>query len=164
MDQDINFCSNCGTRLELRTVFGKERPACPACGWVYFADPKVAVAVLVEKEGKVLLTRRINDPERGKWSLPAGFMDAYETPEQAAERECLEETGFQVAITGLVDVLGGREHPNGADVFILYRAVIVGGDLKAGDDADQVGFFNRNALPALAFKTTRKALGQSMIP
>jgi ADP-ribose pyrophosphatase YjhB (NUDIX family) len=164
MDQDINFCSNCGTRLELRTVFGKQRPACPACGRVYFADPKVTVAVLVEKEGKVLLTRRINDPERGKWSLPAGFMDAYETPEQAAERECLEETGLQVTVTGLVDVLGGREHPNGADVFILYHAVIVGGDLKAGDDADQVGFFNRNRLPTLAFKTTRKALGQSMTP
>lgn len=159
-DQDINFCSNCGTRLELRNVSGKERPACPACGWVYFADPKVAVAVLIEKEGKVLLTRRINDPERGKWSLPAGFMDAYEAPERAAERECLEETGLHVTVTGLVDVLGGREHPNGADVFILYRAVIVGGDLKAGDDADQVGFFGRDQLPVLAFNTTRKALGK----
>ena len=159
MDQGINFCSKCGSRLELRTVFGKERPACPTCGWVHFADPKVAVAVLVEKEGEVLLTRRINDPERGKWSLPAGFMDANETPELAAERECLEETGLQVAITGLIDVLGGREHPNGADVFILYRAEISGGKLKAGDDADEVGFFARDQLPPLAFKTTRKVLG-----
>jgi len=126
---------------------------------MYFADPKVAVAVLVEKEGQVLLTRRVYDPERGKWSLPAGFMDAFENPELAAERECLEETGLSVKVTGLLDVLGGREHPNGADVFILYRAEIVGGTLNAGDDADQVGFFARDQLPPLAFKTTRKALG-----
>ena len=158
MDQGINFCLNCGTRLELRTVHGKERPNCPACGWVYFDDPKVAVGVLVEKDGKVLLTRRVNDPEKGKWSLPAGFMDAHETPELAAERECLEETGLHVKVTGLVDVLGGREHPSGADVFMLYRAAILGGDLNAGDDADRVGFFARNELPPLAFKTTRKAL------
>jgi len=158
MDQGINFCLNCGTRLELRTVHGKERPNCPACGWVYFDDPKVAVGVLVEKDGKVLLTRRVNDPEKGKWSLPAGFMDAHETPELAAERECLEETGLHVKVTGLVDVLGGREHPSGADVFMLYRAAILGGDLNAGDDADWVGFFARNELPPLAFKTTRKAL------
>jgi 8-oxo-dGTP diphosphatase len=159
MDQEINFCTNCGTRLERRTVHGKERPACPACGWAHFADPKGAVGVLVEKEGKVLLARRIYDPEQGKWSLPAGFMDAYETPELAAERECLEETGLQVTVSGVLDVLGGREHPNGADVFILYRAEIVGGDLKAGDDADRVGFFSREQLPPLAFKSTRKALG-----
>ena len=158
MDRRINFCINCGSRLELRKAHGKERPVCPACEWVYFADPKVAVAVLVEKEGKVLLTRRVYDPERGKWSLPAGFMDAFENPELAAERECLEETGLIVKVTGLVDVLGGREHPNGADVFILYRAEIVGGKLDAGDDADQVGFFARDQLPPLAFKTTRKAL------
>jgi len=159
MDRGIKFCIHCGTRLELRTVHGNEHPVCPACDWVYFADPKVAVAVLVEKEGQILLTRRINEPERGKWSLPAGFMDAFEAPEQAAERECLEETGLIVKVTGLVDVLGGREHPHGADVFILYRAEIVGGQLNAGDDADQVGFFRRDQLPPLAFKTTRKALG-----
>jgi 8-oxo-dGTP diphosphatase len=159
MDQGINFCQNCGTRLELRTVHGKERPNCPACGWVYFDDPKVAVGVLVEKDGKVLLTRRVYDPEKGKWSLPAGFMDAHETPELAAERECLEETSLHVKVTGLVDVLGGREHPGGADVFILYQAAIIGGDLNAGDDADRVGFFARDELPPLAFTTTRKALG-----
>ena len=85
-------------------------------------------------------------------------MDAHETPELAAERECLEETGLHVKVTGLVDVLGGREHPSGADVFMLYRAAILGGDLNAGDDADRVGFFARNELPPLAFKTTRKAL------
>jgi 8-oxo-dGTP diphosphatase len=132
---------------------------CPNCEWVHFEDPKVAAAVLVERNGKVLLTRRINEPERGCWSLPAGFVNAYEDPARAAQRECLEETGLQVEITCLLDVLSGREHPRGADIFIVYSARIIGGELAAGDDADVVGFFSREQLPPLAFSTTRKVLG-----
>jgi len=55
----------------------------------------VAVAVLIERDGKVLLVRRANTPQKGMWTLPAGFVDAGEDPAQAAERECLEETGLK---------------------------------------------------------------------
>ncbi|MBE3039865.1 MAG: NUDIX hydrolase [Chloroflexi bacterium] len=159
MDRPIRYCPYCGVAVEMRMIFGKERYVCPACGWVYYTDPKVAVAVLVEQDGKVLLTRRVNEPLSGLWTLPAGFMDAYEDPERAAERECLEETGLRVETTGLVEILAGREHPRGSDILIVYRAKIVDGSLAAGDDADQVGFFHRDQLPPLAFQSTRKILG-----
>lgn len=152
------FCMQCGAPLERRFVFGLERPICPACGWIYFEEPKVAAAALVELAGKVLLTRRVNEPHRGEWSLPAGFVDAHEDPARAAERECLEETGLVVRVTRLLDVIAGREHERGADIVILYAVEIIGGDLHAGDDADQVAFFARNALPPLAFEATRRAL------
>jgi len=114
--------------------------------------------VLVEQEGKVLLVRRVNEPGRGMWTLPAGFVNAYEDPARAAERECFEETGLQVEVTGLLDVIAGREHERGADIVIIYTARAVGGTLAAGDDADKAGFFPRNALPPLAFRATRAAL------
>ena len=57
-------------------LFGRERPVCPQCGWIHFADPKVAAAVLIEKDGRVLLVRRTNEPFRGLWTLPAGFINA----------------------------------------------------------------------------------------
>ena len=155
----IRFCPYCGTPTEERLVFGAEHPTCPACGWVHFEDPKVAAAVLVEQDGRVLLVRRINEPHSGCWSLPAGFVDAHEDPARAAERECLEETGLRVRTTGLLHLITGREHARGADIFLVYAAEILGGDLSAGDDADQVGFFARDQLPPLAFQTTRKALG-----
>lgn len=159
MNQDhIQFCPICGTSTILKIQFEKERPTCPNCGWIYFADPKVAVAVMVENEGNILLTRRINEPEQGKWSLPAGFVDAYENPESAAERECLEETGLLVQVTGLFEIVSGREHPRGSDILIVYRAKIIGGELQAGDDADQVGYFPRNHLPPLAFRSTQRIL------
>jgi len=140
-------------------LFGEPRPACPSCGWVYFADPKVAAGVLVEQDEKVLLVRRVNEPGAGLWSFPAGFVNAYEDPARAAERECLEETGLEVEVTGLLDVIGGREHARGADIVIVYYSRVVGGKLLPGDDADEAAFFPRDALPPLAFRATRLALG-----
>jgi ADP-ribose pyrophosphatase YjhB (NUDIX family) len=148
----------CGTRINLEEKFGRIRPVCPACGWTYFTDPKVAAAVVVIQDDRVLLTRRINEPFQGFWTLPAGFMDAEEKPEDTARRECLEETGLQVKIIQLLELISGREHDHGADIVLVYRAEIIGGSLQAGDDADQVGFFSLNDLPQLAFKATQLTL------
>ena len=157
--QDVHFCLRCGSTLEDRVLFGAQRPVCPVCGWVYFEDPKVAVGVLVEQDSKVLLVKRINEPMPGFWSFPAGFMDAHEDPRQAAERECLEETNLIVHADAVKAVIGGREHPKGADIVIAFQAVIIGGELHAGDDAEEVAFFPRDSLPPLAFKATRIVLG-----
>jgi ADP-ribose pyrophosphatase YjhB (NUDIX family) len=153
------FCPQCGSQLERRIIFGKYRATCPDCGFIHFSDPKVAAGVLVEQDGKILLVRRVNEPQQGLWSFPAGFIDAYEDPGEAAKRECREETGLEVEITGLANVIGGREHKQGADIVIVYRAEIIGGSLQPGDDADQAGFFARGDLPPLAFRATRIALG-----
>jgi 8-oxo-dGTP diphosphatase len=155
----VRFCTACGARLLEKELFGRLRPACPECGWIYFADPKVAAAVLVETEQGVLLVRRLNEPRQGLWSVPAGFIDAGEDPAEAARRECLEETGLQVEITGLLGIVAGREHRNGADIVIAYRATITGGALQAGDDAGEAAFFPRGALPELAFHATTEILG-----
>jgi ADP-ribose pyrophosphatase YjhB (NUDIX family) len=144
--------------MEDRVAFGRERPVCPACGRIHFRDPKVAAAVLVERDGRVLLVRRSMEPQQGKWTLPAGFVEADEDPRQAAVRECLEETGLQVGDLKLLDVVYGAEHPRGASIVIVYRATILGGELTAGDDAEAVGFFGPDELPPQAFLATRHAL------
>ena len=120
----------------------------------------MAAAVLVEQDGRVLLVRRINEPYRGLWTLPAGFVDAGEDPARAAERECLEETGLSVRVKRVLDVLAGREHERGADIVIAYQGEILSGTLSPGDDADAVAWFLRSELPPLAFKATQKILGQ----
>lgn len=121
----------------------------------------MAAGVIVEREGQVLLVRRAGDPARGLWSFPAGFVNAYEDPARAAERECLEETGLIVEVTGLQEIISGREHERGADMILVYRARITGGELRAGDDADLAQFFPRQNLPPLAFRATRIALGNN---
>ena len=154
----VNFCPRCGAALVTQDRFGRARPTCPACDWIYFPDPKVAVAVLVAESGKVLLVRRANEPMRGAWTLPAGFMDAGEDPAQAAERECLEETGLVVNVTRLLDVIAGQAHARGANILIVYQADKSSGMLRAGDDADQVDFFDPLDLPELAFPSTQAIL------
>lgn len=141
--------------------FGKMRPVCPNCGWIHFVDPKVAAAVLVEKDGQVLLVRRVNEPFRGMWTLPAGFINGGEDPAEAAARECLEETGLSVRVTRVLEIISGREHPRGADFIIVYKAIVTGGELKPDDDADAVEWFGRDQLPPLAFRATQKVLESS---
>lgn len=152
------YCIRCGNAVEQQPSYGQVRPVCPACGWVHFADPKVAAAVLVERDGEILLVQRSYNPYKGAWSLPAGFINAAEAPAEAARRECLEETGLQVRITRLLDVYAKKEHEGGADFIIVYGAEAVSGTLLAADDADDAAFFARDALPELAFDATKYIL------
>ena len=152
---DINYCPRCATPVVYEHRYGHERPVCPACGWIFFADPKVAAAMLVEQDGRVLLVRRANEPYRGLWTLPAGFIDSGEDPAAAAARECLEETGLTVTVTGLLDIYAGKEHSRGADFVIFYGGQVTGGTLRAADDADAAQWFGRENPPGLAFQATR---------
>jgi ADP-ribose pyrophosphatase YjhB (NUDIX family) len=157
-DRSILFCASCGHAVELRLAFGRVRPVCPNCGRVHFQDPKVAAGVLVIQDGKVLLVRRALEPQQGRWSLPAGFVDAEEDPRLAAVRECREETGLEVETTGVLDVFSGREHPAGADIVLIFTAAARGGELQPGDDADAVAFFGLEEMPPLAFQATRRSI------
>jgi 8-oxo-dGTP diphosphatase len=157
-EAELKYCPRCASPLSRAERFGKQRPVCPSCDWVYFADPKVAVAVLLEEGTKVLLVRRINEPFRGRWTLPAGFVDAGEDPARAAERECLEETGLHVHARHVLDVLASDDQPHGADFIMVYEAELLSGELAAGDDADRVDWFERAKLPPLAFSSTANIL------
>lgn len=112
---------------------------------------------MVVEDGALLLVKRGRPPERGKWSIPAGYLDAGEDPRETAARELLEETNLVVEITDLVDVFHNPPG-EGASVFILYRAKRVRGELAAADDAADAGFFRPDALPELAFESTRAAV------
>ena len=156
--EDVNYCPRCGTRLGAAERMGKVRPVCPSCDWIFFPDPKVAAGVVVQRRGEVLLVQRANNPKKGLWTLPVGFVDAGEDPALAAARECREETGLEIEVTALLDVFSGQAHPRGAHIILVYRGEILGGQLHPGDDASQIGFFPKNGLPPLAFQTTHVIL------
>jgi 8-oxo-dGTP diphosphatase len=156
---ELNYCPQCGHFLEDREAFGRARRFCPACDRIVFREHKVAAGVLVEQEGKVLLVRRCRGVRQGTWGLPAGFVEFDEEPADAAVRECYEETGLEVVITGLLAAIG-PEPSGAASIVIVYWAQIVGGELRTGDDVDQVGFFGPDELPPLAFRATQIALDE----
>lgn len=155
-DPRIRFCPHCAHALERRAYHGDIRPVCPNCNYVHFFDPKVAAAVLVQDDqGRILLVRRVMEPQQGRWTIPGGFVDRGEDPATAAARECLEETGLEVQIGGLLHYLPGSEHEAGADVVLVFDARSTGGALHAGDDADRAGWFGPDEVPPIAFVATR---------
>ena len=157
---DVKYCPKCGTELVWRWTGERERPVCPACGFVFYFNPVVGAGVLVEVEGRVVLVRRGVEPKKGLWGLPAGYVEADERAEAAAVRESWEETGLEVEIDDLLGVYSfGREPQTG--VLILYAAHTVGGRLRAGDDAQEVRAFAPDELPPddqIAFRTHLQAL------
>lgn len=150
MTRIANFCPTCGNSLVRRLHTGRERPYCRDCQAPIYFDPKVAVVVFIERNDQVLLIRRAVDPGRGKWALPAGFVDYDEAPAAAAARETLEETALRVRIDKLLDVFPKKDDGL-ADIVIAYSATILSGEPRAGDDADEVAWFTRDNLPALVF-------------
>lgn len=154
----VNYCQVCGEKLIDRLAFGQIRRVCPACGFVHFDDPKVAVVAFIERDNRVLLVRRAMNPEQGKWALPAGYVDYGEDPRDAIVREVLEETGLRIEVTQLLDV---HSSPGnfGASIIIVYGARVVGGVAHPQDDADAILWYSAtDPLPALAFHSTQTLL------
>jgi ADP-ribose pyrophosphatase YjhB (NUDIX family) len=157
---ELNFCPRCSHSLTDRRVFGRVRRVCPSCGLVVFREHKVAAGVLLEDdEGRVLLVKRVWKPYEGAWSLPAGFVDHDEVPEEAAAREVAEETGLEARDLQLLDLIHEGENAGGADLVIVYHARAWRGQLQAADDAAEVAFFALDELPSLAgFRSTHRAV------
>jgi ADP-ribose pyrophosphatase YjhB (NUDIX family) len=153
----LGHCFQCGTPLVARHQEDRERPTCPACGFIYYVDPKVAVAVILGDEQGVLLGRRLVDPGAGLWSFPAGYVNRGEILEEAAAREVLEELGLAVRLTGLVGVYSERGSPV---VLVVYAGEVDAGEPRPdGHEVSEVRRFALDALPeGMAFPHDRRVL------
>lgn len=159
--EPMRYCPYCTCPLEDQPAYGRVRPVCPTCGYVHFLTPKVGVSVLVEQEGRVLLVRRAIEPGLGQWSLPSGFIEWDESPESAAIREVVEETGLHVVDPQLLDVGHYGGDFRGPGLNINYRASVASGTPRPADDAAEVHFFAPEDLPPLdeiAFGSHRRLL------
>lgn len=153
------FCPMCGAELESQTLHDRMRLVCPRCQYVFYQNPTPAVGVILMEKNKILLVQRKYEPRAGDWSLPAGFIEYGEEVQQAALRELKEETNLDIRVTGLFEVYSGKDDPRSHVVLILYRGEIIGGKLRAGDDAVAARFFSLDQLPEnIAFCCHRQAI------
>ena len=160
MSSVSHYCVNCGSLLEPRVVEGRELEACPACTFILWHDPKVVTIVVVEDErGDVIAGRRSIEPGYGLWCLPGGYVNDDEHPADSAVRECQEEIGADVEITGLLGVYHIRKRGAPSMVGIAYRARLCPGEVAvAGSEMLEVGAFPRERVPELVFTSHREAL------
>jgi 8-oxo-dGTP diphosphatase len=111
-------------------------------------SPRVGSAVVVLERGRVLLGVRAKEPNKGKWVLPGGKVNPYESIEHAAIREAFEETGLHVRIDGQLgvwEIIDPPEHR----VIVYSAATPLGGTLSASSDLDEVRFYHREELADL---------------
>jgi 8-oxo-dGTP diphosphatase len=114
--------------------------------------PAVAVDIVIKTGRGVVLIRRKNDPFRGKWALPGGFVEYGERVEEAAVREALEETGLRVRLERIIGVYSDpNRDPRGHTISICYLAKPVGGRLKAASDARDTKIFKKIPWGEMAF-------------
>ena len=143
-----HYCFQCGAELEIRSLDHREREVCSKCGWVHYAQLKVGAAVLIEKDGNLLLLQRNYEPWKGSWMVPAGYVEADEDPKDAAKREVREETGLEVELSDLLDVYYFTDDPRGNGVAFVYKAEKISGEIKINGEASAAKFFHWNEIPA----------------
>lgn len=121
-----------------------------------FGAPTLTADGIVLIDDRLLLVRRGREPGRGCYALPGGFVEYGERPENCAVREVREETGLLTEPLQLVGIYSDPDRdPRGHLVSAVFHLRRVGGELQAGDDAQGVGLFELDGLPALAFDHAR---------
>lgn len=141
-----------------RTPDGDDRPrrVCDHCGFVDYVNPRIVAGAVVAEGERLLVCRRAIAPQRGFWTLPAGYMEVGESVEEAARREAREEACAAIAIEGLLAVYTILRI---SQVQLFFRARLISA-ASPGPESLEVGLFGWSDIPwdALAFPSVRWAL------
>ncbi len=152
------FCARCGGRIVWAVPEGdnRHRRMCPGCDQVFYENPQVVVGTVAFSGPRVLMCRRAIEPQRGLWTLPAGYLEAGESPADGARREAQEEACATLRLRGLLGVYT-LTHINQVQLMFLGE---VASDVAAGPESLEVALFTRDEIPDsdIAFATVRWAL------
>lgn len=154
----IKFCRNCGTAVTYRVPDDgdtRERAVCPACHTIHYENPLNVVGTLpVMDDGRVLLCKRNIEPRRGKWTLPAGFMELAETTSRGAQRETDEEAGADIELGRLFSLINV---PQVGQVHLFYLARLRSTQFYPGPETMEAQLFAEADIPweEIAFRTVK---------
>jgi ADP-ribose pyrophosphatase YjhB (NUDIX family) len=134
-----------------------ERHVCGRCEYVHYINPKIVVGAVVSHGDHILLCRRAIEPRKNFWTLPAGYLEEHETPEDGARREAREEANAEIAIDALLAVYAV---PHISQVQLMYRATLAQPVFSAGPESLDVALFAWDDIPwtELAFPSVKWAL------
>lgn len=150
----FKYCPHCSNLLGFLKKNDKTVSFCGKCNKpIYQHTPQTSACILLNKKGEILLVKRKNEPFKGLWSLPAGFVEYGENSIDAGLRELKEETGFKAEYDHVVGIYLADDNPKTYSVLTVIKVINTKGKLKFSDDAFDAKFFNLKKLPQMAFKT-----------
>jgi ADP-ribose pyrophosphatase YjhB (NUDIX family) len=156
----IQHCKACGAAVVYRLPDDgdtRERAVCPQCQTVHYENPLNVVGTIPFMDDRVLLCLRNIEPRRGKWTLPAGFMELGETVAQGAARETHEEAGAQIEMLDLFSLMNVVRV---GQVHFFFRARLLSEAFDPGHETQEVRLFRQDQIPwdEIAFRTVRETL------
>jgi ADP-ribose pyrophosphatase YjhB (NUDIX family) len=131
---------------------------CENCHAERYLNPKVGVAAIIKRDDEFLLVRRRKKPKRGKWTLPAGFVDHGEPCEKSIIREVKEEVCVDAEVDRLFSVYDVLDDSRGHVVLVVFKVIPKSYSFSPSDDVDRVGWFSTSELPTIAFASVRRAI------
>lgn len=148
----LEYCSNCGKKNSHGLIEGGLRYYCTYCKTIHYENPKPTATIVCMKDKSILLAKRAYEPAKGEWGLPGGFLELNETLEEGALRELKEETNLEGSIVRIIDTCSHYGTIFG-DILLIGVHIHVNDYTKmiAGDDAEELDFFNIKNLPYIAF-------------
>ncbi len=135
----------------------RQRAVCPQCQTIHYENPLNVVGTIPVLGEAVLLCKRNIEPRKGKWTLPAGFMELGETLAEGAARETTEEAGAQFEMQGLFSVLNVARV---GQVHFFFRAQLTSDQFAPGHETMEARLFAEHEIPwdDLAFRTVKETL------
>jgi len=139
-----SFCPVCAERLQKSIIDNHLRSSCPNCSSVDWGNFSLGVGGVLWHEGKVLLVQRANNPGKGAWTIPGGYVDQGESIGDAIVREIQEETGIKAKPLSIIAL---RDRPSNGpsekhDAYIIFQMSLLGGTLQAQpEEVSNLGFF-----------------------
>jgi len=158
----FEFCPYCGSPLKSIQVGQTTYQRCDQCQFTPYYNPYPGVVVLIVKDGKVLLGKRVSMSFRPKsWCLPGGFMEFNENFLAAAHREVAEETGLRIEIQSIVNIVSNFLSNRLHTLVVVLLGSPVSGIEQPGDDIEELQWFPlEGPFPPLAFEADEYILGQ----
>lgn len=143
---ETRYCPSCAAVMEKHVPELDDRPrdVCTTCGYIYYENPKMVVGTIPETDGRILLCRRNIDPCRGKWTLPAGYLENGETLQQGAVRETLEEARASV---DRVEPFRLFNIAFVNQVYCMFRARLLSQGFGPTPESSEVRLFEEEQIP-----------------
>lgn len=134
----LRYCPYCAAPFRATALQPFARQHCTRCGYIHHLNPSPGITIILHaNDNTILIGKRVTKARYGGlWCLPGGYIEYEESFIETAHREVREETGLEVRLQGIVNVVSNHLDDLHHTLVIVLLGTVIGGDEAAGDDLE----------------------------